>query len=277
MPLNFDFTPHHTFDNKGAKEVIIRATTKYKVRASLVLCCLADRYRFPPMLIFKEANGKLPKKLKNVYDERRFVLKANAKGWMNSNLLKQWVDEVWKPNINKEQSYLLIWDSFSAHKDEDIIKYLLEELDTEVAVIPGGCTSVLQPLDVGINKPVKDRLRKAFQEWSVERLVNSTGILFICFIYILEKTETKSGYIRGPERSDLIKWVGDAWRDISEEIIINAFMKSKLLENHKDIPQSFQQEAAQIPTNLDEMDIDNPYLDYIEEEWIDNSELDMKD
>ena len=57
---------------------------------------------------------------------------------------------------------------------------------------------------------------------------------------------------------------------------MNAFVKSKLLENYKDIPQSFQNEIAQIQNNRDEIDIDNPYLDEIEEEWIDNSELDME-
>jgi len=57
---------------------------------------------------------------------------------------------------------------------------------------------------------------------------------------------------------------------------MNAFVKSKLLENYKDILQSFQNEIAQLQNNLDEIDIDNPYLDEIEEEWIDNSELDME-
>jgi len=59
--------------------------------------------------------------------------------------------------------YPWIWDSFSAYKDKKVIECLLEDLDTEVAIIPGGCTPVLQPLDVGINKPVKDRLKKNFK------------------------------------------------------------------------------------------------------------------
>ena len=34
-----------------------------------------------------------------------------------------------------------------------------------MAVIPGGLTSVLQPLDVCLNKPFKDHQRKMWVEW----------------------------------------------------------------------------------------------------------------
>lgn len=129
------------------------------------------------MLIFKEASGALPKKLRDTYDPKKIVLKANSKGWMNSTLLLDWVKEIWAPNVKEGESYLLIWDSFSAHKDETVLETLLEDLYTEVQIIPGGCTPVLQPLDVGINKPLKDKIRREFEAWSTERLTNPSGIL----------------------------------------------------------------------------------------------------
>ena len=51
---------------------------------------------------------------------------------------------------------MLVWDIFRAHKTEDV-KKAAKKLKT-LAVIPGGLTSVLQPLDVCLNKPFKDRL-----------------------------------------------------------------------------------------------------------------------
>ncbi|KAK2553067.1 Large subunit GTPase 1-like protein [Acropora cervicornis] len=45
------------------------------------------------------------------------------------------------------------------------IRSTLKSLNTEPAVIPGGMTSMVQPLDVAINKPFKDRMRKKWQEW----------------------------------------------------------------------------------------------------------------
>ena len=36
----------------------------------------------------------------------------------------------------------------------------IQELGVEVKHIPGGCTSLCQPVDVGYNKSFKDRLRR---------------------------------------------------------------------------------------------------------------------
>ena len=158
VPLWIDMTPDHTLDFQGVKEVSLKCTNKYKMRATLVLGVFASGEKLTPMLIFKEASRELPKKLKDAYDDQRIIIRANKKGWMNEKLFKEWVEKAWKSATKTDESYVLIWDSFAPHKSKEIIDNLAEELDTEVCIIPGGCTSVLQPLDVGVNKPMKDRL-----------------------------------------------------------------------------------------------------------------------
>jgi len=65
------------------------------------------------------------------------VIKANAQGWVNKKMLQEWIKEVWLSNIKKDMSYLLVWDSFSCHEDQELLLSLLEEHDTLVEIIPG--------------------------------------------------------------------------------------------------------------------------------------------
>jgi hypothetical protein len=50
-------------------------------------------------------------------------------------------------------------------------------MKTELVVIPGGLTSVLQPMDVSINKYFKDRLRQQYLTWIADpaRELTETG------------------------------------------------------------------------------------------------------
>ena len=58
---------------------------------------------------------------------------------------------------------MLVLDAFKGHLT-DSVKNQLRKMKTELVVIPGGMTSVLQTMGVSINKLFKDRLRKAIYE-----------------------------------------------------------------------------------------------------------------
>ena len=49
---------------------------------------------------------------------------------------------------------MLVWDSFKCHIS-DARKEQLKQYNIAMSVIPGGCTKVLQLLNVCINKPFK--------------------------------------------------------------------------------------------------------------------------
>ena len=54
-------------------------------------------------------------------------------------------------------------DSFSGHLTEDI-KQACNDMNTIRAVIPGGMTSHLQPLDLTVNRSFKAHLRKEYSK-----------------------------------------------------------------------------------------------------------------
>ena len=74
----------------------------------------------------------------------------------------------------------------------------------QVEHIPGGCTSLCQPVDIGINKPFKAFLRKAWEKWMIDE-----GI--------------RSGTTSPPTRELIAKWASYAKEQIKETHIRNAW------------------------------------------------------
>ena len=103
------------------------------------------------MLIFKR------KTIPKINNKHRVVVSAQEKGWMDSEQKKVWIEKVWRAWIGGlgRRKSLLVYDSFEAHIT-DTVKASFKYENTELAVIPGGLTSLLQPLNVSLNKPFKD-------------------------------------------------------------------------------------------------------------------------
>ena len=99
-------------------------------------------------------------------DHKGMVVTYQEEAWMDEDI-KQWITKVWVQYTKKRPS-LLVLDSFSAHLTEET-QAMFARCNTTVIVIPGGCTLVLQYLDVSINCPFKDNLRKCWQQYMVEQ------------------------------------------------------------------------------------------------------------
>ena len=116
------------------------------------------------MVIFK---GKTQRVIKDVSNSHGAVVSFQKEAWMDEMQMIKWIDDVWI-KYTKKRCSLLILDSCTAHltmRVQDSFRLS----NTSVLVIPGGCTSVLQPLDVSINKPVKSVLRKCWETYNYDR------------------------------------------------------------------------------------------------------------
>ena len=60
---------------------------------------------------------------------------------------------------------VVIFDTFKGHTGSEMESLLLNNNVIPVTV-PSNCTDVLQPLDLSVNKPLKDHLRSKFQWYS---------------------------------------------------------------------------------------------------------------
>ncbi len=82
---------------------------------------------------------------------------VQPKAWMDEKLMFEWITKVWIPYVGKNRA-LLCLDTFSAHLTE-AVREEFTRIGTKLLIIPGGCTSVLQALDVSLNKPFKSYIR----------------------------------------------------------------------------------------------------------------------
>ena len=151
-PVSFDLPSNTTIDELGARSVSIHTTGHEKTNFTVVLTCMADGTKLPPIIIFKLKNiprGNFPPEV---------IIRANQTGWMKENEMLNWIENVWakRERFSNPQS-LLVLDSFSAHI-VDSVKRRFGEKNTNIAVIPGGLTSRLQPLDVSVNKSFKTKV-----------------------------------------------------------------------------------------------------------------------
>ncbi|CAG8843724.1 34395_t:CDS:2, partial [Gigaspora margarita] len=131
----FDIVGAYTLDNCGAQTVSIYTTENDKNQFTCVLKVLADGSKLLPIVIFK--GKRVPK---DNYSSGIVVkMQDNEPEGQNKRLL-------------------LVFDLFEEHLIT-IVKNKCYNMNTVLDVIPSRLTSVVQPLDISINKPFKDWLR----------------------------------------------------------------------------------------------------------------------
>jgi len=203
--IYLDMPPNHTLEKKGVKEVLLKTTGCEKLRLTVMLAATVDGRKLPPLLILKRK--PLPKSEAFPKD---IIVRVQEKGWMTEELMLEWLKIVWghRPRAFLNQPSMLVLDAFKGHLT-DSLKNQLRKMKTELVVIPGGMTSVLQPMDISINKLFKDRLRQQYLTWIVDPAC--------------ELTET--GKLKRAAPSEIAPWVSAAWKAIPESIIVRSFKK----------------------------------------------------
>ena len=128
--------------------------------------------------------------------------------WMTSIFEKRKSAFFAKP---RKENCLLIFYACTAHLKPEVKDAVQKH--TELAVIPGGLTKHLQPLDISVNKSFKTKLRNSWDEWMLDSEMISL---------------TKGGNRRKATFSTVCDWIVKAWKEITPEVIENGFKKAGL-------------------------------------------------
>uniref|UniRef100_A0A3Q3DKQ0 M-phase phosphoprotein 8 n=1 Tax=Hippocampus comes TaxID=109280 RepID=A0A3Q3DKQ0_HIPCM len=218
VPLTFDLPLTWTVNQKGDSSVILKTGGHERTHFTCVLSCAASGLKLPPMIIFKRLTmpkEKFPKEI---------VVKVDHKGWMSESLMKEWLTECYSKRPGgffHRKKALLIMDSMRAHIT-DSVKAAIKSTNSIPAVIPGGTTKYLQPLDISVNRAFKVALRQEWETWL------TAG----------EKSFTKTGHTRKASLTQVCQWILRAWSRVKTSTITNGFRKAGLLREEEDAAHS---------------------------------------
>ena len=210
-PVYFDMVPSKTVDVKGKKTIKVRTTGSEKRHITVVLACMSSGEFLPPMIIFK---GKTDRTIRNLRVPEGYVVATQSKAWMDEVLMLRWIKEIWIPHVMKKggRESILCLDSFRAHLTDEVISEFRTQR-IHKAVIPGGCTSILQPLDVSLNKPFKAILRSLWQQYILEETEKA------------EASSARPQNLPAPSRQHLVDWIAHAMMlmDTKHTCVVKSF------------------------------------------------------
>ena len=152
--------------------------------------------RVKPLVIFRGTGKRITLRERLKYD-RRVGVRFQEKVWCDEKVMTDWVRNFWKPNVHGEM--LLTLDQHKAQKTPSVISKLKDECNTTTVLIPPGCTSLVQPLDVVFNGPFKkavDNLATAHVESHISSYVHGS-------------------FTASDRRILLTEWIGKAWEEVS--------------------------------------------------------------
>jgi hypothetical protein len=167
-----------------------------------------DCKKLPPFIIFNgKPGGHIIREFgvpANGYPQgQHYTVQESA--WVDCRVMNEWINWVWAPFCNADadgdgaESSYLVMDECRAHTTSQVVR-AIQQLGTEVEIIPPGMTSYLQVLDKGINKPFKQYTKEAYERWMI---ANEDGAKV--------------------RRVDVARWIAESWNLITEQTIRNTW------------------------------------------------------
>lgn len=210
-PIWLSMHPQTTLNLVGAATVNGRRTGESGARFTCTIAISANGDKLRPFLIFKgQPQGHIAtREFPGNPDRVAVDLCCQKSAWQDEENMLKWINTALVPYLQEKAAgapALLLLDHFSAHWTQNV-RDRMEELGVTLHKIPPGCTGYVQPIDVGIGKPFKDRVRSKWWDWMLS--LDPTAAAFAT-----------------ASREQAIAWVRQSWDEIPVEIARNAWLKT---------------------------------------------------
>ena len=119
-----------------------------------------------PLIIFK---GKTNRCINNIPENDAYNLSFQKNSWCDEDQFIKFISYL--PNDKK---ILLICDNFGSHKTQKVKDFMSKEYPLiDILLLPPNTTSILQPLDISINKPFKTYIKNQYMDWLIKYYDNN--------------------------------------------------------------------------------------------------------
>ncbi|XP_052653809.1 pogo transposable element with ZNF domain isoform X6 [Harpia harpyja] len=210
----------------------------------VVLTILADGSVLPT-LVFYRGHVQQPA---NVPES--IMLEAKENGYSDDEVMELWSSRVWQKHTECQNSKgMLVLDCHRTHLSEEVLS-LLSASSTLPAVVPAGCSSKIQPLDVCIKRTVKNFLHKKWKEQAKEMAdstCDSDILLQLVLCWLAEVLEVISDSPELVQQSFLVASVLPGPDGTANSPTRNADMQEELiasLEEQLKLNEEQQEEVA---------------------------------
>ena len=204
-PVYYDLTFDKTLAQRGSQEVLVRAQENTKKRITVILGIILpidptakQIFKCKPMMIVK---GKTERVYRDIEDRNngKIILARNEKAWCTQEDFCTYLEKCIPEDIRGKS--IVTWDNFAVHLTE-AVQDKCKNLNIYPLPLPANTTSFIQPLDVGVNRPFKHKLKTLYRDWMI-------GL--------------EDGESLDVGRNQLYKWVSQAWDETAVDTIKNSF------------------------------------------------------
>jgi hypothetical protein len=178
---------NYTYEKEGSTEVgIVGQADKRQITA--VAAVSASNIILPFQLIYAGEpglEGAFPHE--DIVDELRdagFDIRQTKSHWSSELTTEQYIENIIVPYIEqrkkeittltvkqkKEQKSILLVDVW--HRGKEFRAYMAKEHpDIKLVYVPGGCTSIAQPCDVFLQRPLKYSVLTKYENWATKEII----------------------------------------------------------------------------------------------------------
>jgi hypothetical protein len=244
VPRYFENEGKTTITKRGSKNVKLKASNSHKkFTATFHVSASGDFLR--PHSLFGQ--------LKNVPKVHPGCdADVNTSSMWSMKTLRDFIDKNYG-STDKNVHYLIVLDSYGVHT-----KFVKEEScnypNLHFVLIPPNLTSLLQPLDVAINKSFQSFFGDCYNRY-MARAISDTNF------------HTKNGNIKTPTYECVTGWIVDWIKVFDSEIIVKAFQLCGIVPKENfDIQKLHELLRKLLAKELTPEECENQYSDIIQEQ-----------